>query len=86
MPADTKILISPFFGGSSIGKTHFGVKGFLGFDIFEPLVIWIELLKNPEELANYVQKYFPLEKQRFLSITKSITCYTNGFSNTILCS
>lgn len=74
IPADTQILISPFFGGGSIeiAAAHFGVR-VIGFDIFDPLVaFWNELLKNPKELADSVQKYFPLEKKRFYDLQKTL--------------
>ncbi|MCM1567150.1 MAG: DNA adenine methylase [Dehalobacter sp.] len=73
IPADTEILVSPFFGGGSIeiASAFFGVK-VLGFDIFDPLVaFWQELLSNPTQLADEALKYYPLDKSRFYALQKA---------------
>jgi len=62
-------LVSPFLGGGSleIAVAHLGVR-VLGFDIFDPLVVfWQELLTNPTQLADKVQEYFPLDKNILLT-------------------
>jgi len=72
IPSDIKVLVSPFLGGGSveIALAHLGVK-VLGFDIFDPLVIfWQKLLRNPDQLADEVQKYFPLGKEEFYRLQK----------------
>jgi DNA adenine methylase len=72
IPAAEEILVSPFFGGGSveIAASHLG-KTVIGYDIFTPLVdFWIELLQNPDVLANKVMEYFPLSKSRFYDLQK----------------
>lgn len=69
-PAGLTEVCSPFLGGGSIelflaGK---GIKVF-GYDIFKPLVeFWQSLLKSPAELANMVESYYPLSKDRFYQL------------------
>lgn len=72
IPAAEDILVSPFFGGGSveIAAAYLG-KTVIGYDIFTPLVdFWIELLQNPDVLANKVKEYFPLSKSRFYDLQK----------------
>lgn len=74
IPEGTKEIASPFFGGGSfeIALSRKGIKVW-GYDNFEPLVVfWKTLLKNKKELENEVMKYFPLDKESFYSIQKSI--------------
>lgn len=73
IPSSIDILVSPFFGGGSleIAAAHFGVR-VLGFDVFDPLVdFWTELLGNQGQLADEVQKYYPLAKESFYELQKS---------------
>lgn len=80
IPKNTKEIVSPFFGGGSveIALASNGVKVH-GYDIFPQLVIfWNELLKSPLELSKEVQKYFPMEKERFYKLQKSFENNTNS--------
>lgn len=73
IPADIKIMISPFLGGGSveIAAAFFGVK-VLGFDLFDPLIaFWQELQSNPIQLAEEVQKFWPLDKNRFYELQET---------------
>ena len=75
VPAGTKKICSPFFGGGSVelALMNKGIKVF-GSDIFSPLVdFWQETIKNPLELSEKVQKYFPLSKTQFYNLQKSYT-------------
>jgi len=70
IPGDIDLLVSPFLGGGSleIAVAHLGVR-VIGFDIFDPLVVfWQELLTNPTQLADKVQEYFPLDKKYFYDL------------------
>lgn len=72
IPKDLKTLISPFFGGGSLELflANKGIK-ILGFDIFQPLVdFWQVLLNSAEELANEVIKYLPLSRDNFYKLQK----------------
>ncbi len=73
IPKGINVLISPFIGGASIeiAIASMGVK-VIGFDIFKPLVVfWNYLLDDPERLANEVQKYLPLPKEKFYELQKT---------------
>lgn len=72
IPATESVLVSPFFGGGSveIAAASLGLT-VRGYDVFQPLVdFWIELLLNPQRLANQVETFFPLEKKRFYDLQK----------------
>lgn len=69
-PPNLDRLCSPFVGGGSleIALADQGVKVF-GYDVFEPLIsFWQALLKNPNDLAKRVRKYYPLTKSKFYSL------------------
>ncbi len=71
-PSGISRLCSPFFGGGSI-ELKCASKGILvfGYDIFQPLVdFWSVLLDRPEELAEAVEREFPLPKDRFYHFQK----------------
>lgn len=73
-PGNQKVLVSPFFGGGSveIAAAAMGMIVF-GYDIFPPLVnFWVELLKDPNQLADKVLEYFPLSKDKFYELQKLI--------------
>lgn len=73
IPSSVNTLLSPFLGGGSIeiALASFGVK-VLGFDSFDPLVFfWQELLSNPTRLADEVEKFYPLGKEKFYELQKS---------------
>ncbi len=70
---DCNELVSPFFGGGSF-ELHCANEGFKvkGYDIFEPLVdFWQCLKENPQRLAQIIQKYHPLSKERFYELQKN---------------
>jgi DNA adenine methylase len=74
-PKSLDKLISPFFGGGSI-ELSVAAKGTLiyGYDIFSPLVeFWQCLLTQPNELADEVEKYYPLPKQNFYKLQQMQT-------------
>ena len=71
-PPETDKICSPFFGGGSVelALMNKGVAVF-GSDIFSPLVdFWQEVLKDPVELSNKVQKYYPLSRSKFYNLQK----------------
>lgn len=71
------MLLSPFFGGGSV-ELLIAAKGIrvIGFDIFSPLVeFWQCMSDQPYELANEVEKYFPLPKERFYLLQQTQTQY-----------
>jgi len=81
-PDDLKELLSPFFGGGSI-ELSFAKKGMkvYGYDIFSPLVeFWQCLIEQPIDLANEVEKFFPLPKSRFYELQKTQTDFKDKLS------
>ena len=77
-PKKLDTLLSPFFGGGSI-ELSVAAKGtkVLGCDVFSPLVeFWQCLTDHPEQLANEVEKYFPLEKEKFYALQKTQTNFS----------
>lgn len=74
-PKNLDKLLSPFLGGGSI-ELATAAKGTIvyGYDVFAPLVeFWQCVIKQPDELANEVEKYFPLPKARFYELQKTQT-------------
>lgn len=72
IPEDTTRLCSPFFGGGSLelACAQNGIRVY-GYDRFVPLVdFWQLLLTNPKKLANNVEKYYPLKKEKFYELQK----------------
>src|SRR5574338_1606389 len=72
IPKNTTELCSPFFGGGSLelACAQNGIRVY-GYDSFESLVdFWQLLLSNPKKLANNVQKYRPLKKEKFYDLQK----------------
>ncbi len=74
IPIGTKTLCSPFFGGGSleIFCAQNDIKVF-GYDYFQPLVdFWQWLLKDPQKLADAVEKFRPLKsKEVFYDLQKN---------------
>lgn len=73
IPEDVKEICSPFFGGGSleIALANEGVTVH-GYDVFKPLVeFWEMVINNPDELANEISKYYPLEKEKFYELQKN---------------
>lgn len=74
-PKSLKKIVSPFIGGASVelSLAAKGVKVY-GYDIFTPLVeFWQSALKQPLKLADEVENYFPLEKDKFYTLQKTHT-------------
>ena len=70
---DADVLYSPFFGGGSI-EFAFSEKGkVIACDLYEPVaVFWKEAIKNPTLVADKVQEYHPLPKDKFYSLQKEL--------------
>lgn len=67
VPNNTTEICSPFFGGGSF-EIYCAQKGIrvYGYDNFKPLVdFWQCLLEDSEELADEVEKHYPLPKSKF---------------------
>ena len=73
IPADTKELCSPFFGGGSFELycANKGIKVY-GYDIFNPLVeFWQCIKNNPNKLADIIEKYHPISKIDFYKLQQN---------------
>jgi len=74
-PKEITEICSPFIGGGSI-ELFFAAKGIkvYGYDVFKPLVeFWQCAIKEPLKLANKVQQYHPLKKERFYELQQAQT-------------
>jgi DNA adenine methylase len=74
-PKNLDKLLSPFVGGGSI-ELSVAARGTLvyGYDIFSPLVeFWQCLLTQPNELADEVEKHYPLAKEKFYELQHAQT-------------
>lgn len=74
-PQNLDALLSPFFGGGSIelSVAANGTKVY-GYDIFQPLVeFWQCLTTQPNKLADAVEKYYPLPKEKFYILQQTQT-------------
>lgn len=74
-PENLDKLLSPFFGGGSI-ELSVAAQGALvyGYDIFPPLVeFWQCLLTQTNELADEVEKHYPLPRDRFYELQATQT-------------
>lgn len=71
IPSTETSLCSPFFGGGSIELACTPKMKVFGSDIFPSLVdFWQVILENPEQLANTVQRYYPLSRTKFYNLQK----------------
>ena len=72
-PAQPGILVSPFMGGGSVELAAGGLGWkVLGFDLFQPLVhFWQVLLTEPEELAKEVERYYPMAREEFYRLQQA---------------
>lgn len=73
IPKGTRELCSPFFGGGSfeIFCAQDGIRVY-GYDSFRPLVdFWQILLTDPDILADSVERYRPLRKEKFYELQKT---------------
>lgn len=70
LPKEPGILVSPFIGGGSVELAAAALGWQVhGYDAFEPLVaFWQALLTSPEDLAEAVEEYHPLSKERFYEL------------------
>ncbi|MFT3703715.1 MAG: DNA adenine methylase [Agriterribacter sp.] len=76
-PENLHALVSPFLGGGSIelAAASRGITVY-GYDVFNPLVeFWQCLLKNPYDLADEVERYFPLSKESFYTLQQTQTTF-----------
>lgn len=74
-PKNLDKLLSPFFGGGSIelAMASKGTKVY-GYDLFSPLVeFWQCLTTRPHDLAEEVEKHFPLSRDRFYELQHTQT-------------
>ncbi|MBX3252611.1 MAG: DNA adenine methylase [Chitinophagaceae bacterium] len=74
-PSHIKTLLSPFLGGGSI-ELYMASKGVKvsGYDAFQPLVeFWQCLLSSPDKLADEVEKFHPLPKEKFYELQQAQT-------------
>lgn len=79
-PKNLDTLCSPFFGGGSVELylAARGVKVF-GYDVFKPLVeFWQSLLTQPDELADTVERFFPLEREKFYELQRQQTLFESA--------
>jgi len=86
VPKNTKELCSPFFGGGSF-EIYCAQKGIrvYGYDNFRPLVdFWKWLLKDPNKLADAVEKYRPIKRKRFYKLQKEHTKSKNSFERAVM--
>lgn len=73
IPDTESTLVSPFFGGGSIeiAVASLGIT-VKGYDVFQPLVhFWEELIRDPDTLADLVETYHPLPKEKFYELQKA---------------
>ncbi|UAY53594.1 DNA adenine methylase [Ferruginibacter albus] len=76
-PKNLTELVSPFLGGGSL-ELHLAANGvnIYGYDLFNPLVeFWQCALKQPDELADKVQSFFPLSKDKFYELQQTQTSF-----------
>lgn len=75
IPKNIKSIRSPFMGGGSV-EIYYASNGIQvnAFDVFRPLVsYWICQLSSPIKLAEKIQNYYPLSKEKFYDLQKSFT-------------
>jgi DNA adenine methylase len=73
LPSQTHSLCSPFFGGGSfeIFCAQNGIRVY-GYDNFQPLVdFWQHLLADPHQLADSVERYHPLTREKFYNLQQA---------------
>ena len=81
-----KKLCSPFLGGASIELACADNDiSIYGYDIFEPLVdFWQVLINEPHKLASEVRKYYPLKKEKFYLLQKTYSSINNQFERAVI--
>src|SRR5581483_3572715 len=73
IPETTTRMCSPFLGGGcvEINCARNKIRVY-GYDIFTPLVeFWQCVLSDPIRLANTVEEYYPLSRERFYDLQKT---------------
>jgi len=71
IPENETKLCSPFLGGASIELACTPIMKVRGYDIFEPLVnFWQVLSNSPNLLADRVAQYYPLSRANFYNLQK----------------
>lgn len=71
IPDNETILCSPFLGGASVELACTTRMKVRGYDIFEPLVdFWNVLVDDPDKLADAVLRYYPLSRTKFYNLQK----------------
>ena len=79
IPKSEKILCSPFLGGASVELACSTCMTVRGYDIFEPLVnFWNILIDDPEGLADAVLRYRPLSRTKFYNLQKIFMTLENS--------
>jgi len=74
-------MLSPFLGGGSI-ELEMAAKGveIFAYDVFKSLVeFWQCLTKNPKRLADHIQKYHPLSKNKFCELKRTHPTFTSKY-------
>ena len=74
VPKDTKKIVSPFFGGGSLefALSEQGIE-VEAFDTFKPVVnFWKVVRYSPNELADKIQEYLPVTKEKFLNLQQKL--------------
>lgn len=74
IPAGTKEVCSPFFGGGSF-EIYLALNGVKvhGYDNFKPLIcFWKAVLNDRDRLVSVIKQYFPLSKEMFYTLQKEI--------------
>ncbi len=79
IPINTKEVCSPFIGGGSIELALISNNiRVYAYDNFQLLIeFWQCLLKDPNELANRITSYYPLNKQMFRILQERHNTYRN---------
>lgn len=80
IPTGTQTLVSPFLGGGSF-ELACAAEGMTVYaaDAFEPLInFWQHAIDMPTALAEHVQTFYPLKRQRFYALQKRIAVMPNN--------
>lgn len=83
IPKNTEFLVSPFLGGGAfeIFVANSGIK-VQAYDIVPQLVcFWKEILSNPHRLADEIEKYLPLKKERYYELRADLRNYNDSWSD-----
>lgn len=85
IPANTKTIVSPFFGGGSF-ELYLAARDtkIIGYDAFEPLVSFWQVLKvAPETIAKGALAYYPLTKTTYKAIQAELPNTTSKIKQAI---